>query len=114
MTTTCPNCPAEVLEAKDPLGAILRLNALPARKGKYAAKEDNGVLRVRLITETRPLAAGETRYSKHTCRSGGVGAWREAQAKAAAAGRRRQHRPVRRGLFDGVSGVRAARREGKR
>ena len=115
MTTTCRDCSAEVVEAfLYSTGAPLRLGHLPARKGKYAVKAVGGVLRVRLITETRPLEAVETPYSVHKCRSGQLKELSDAQAKAAAEGRRRQHRPVRRGPFNGTVGVRAARREEER
>ena len=119
MTTTCPGngCNAEVLEAfLESTGASFRLNPLRARSGsgKYAVWTAGGVLRVRLITEARPLEATETPYSKHKCRSGQLKELSDAQAKAAAEGRRRQHRPVRRGPFNGTVGVRAARRGGER
>ena len=111
MTATCPVCPAEVIEALDPSGTTLRLNPLPARKGKIAAAQgESGQWYARLLRPGEEPGEDERRYSPHTCagRGGGLAEVRTAQSRHAHKARTRRGRWRRKdsGPFGTATGIR--------
>lgn len=94
MTTTCPACGAEVLEAQDTQGQPVLLHPTPSRSplAPVAVWQDGDTLRARYPLPGTPLAAGERRHMPHArlCagRGGARTAWGEAEAGRAAKGRR--------------------------
>ena len=109
--TTCPACPADIIEALDPSGATLRLNPLPARKGKIAAAQGkSGQWYGRLLRPGEEPGGDEKRFNPHTCagRGGGLAEVRTAQSRHSheARARRGRWRPSGSNPFGRASGVR--------
>lgn len=112
MTTLCPvdGCGAQVLEALDPAGSIIRLNSRPSPRGKIAAAQgESGRWYARLLRPGELPGEDEKRFNPHTCsgRGGGLAEVRQAQSRHAHEARtqRGRWRPKDGNPFGRASGV---------
>lgn len=104
--TTCPNCPAEVIEATLPAGTVILLQPRPSPRGDFAAAEGTTGWLARYLAPGREPNEGEKRYAPHGPRCGAREEWQQARSAAFHRQRAQRGRRQRRGTYDGAAGIR--------